>query len=157
VAGLVRAGLAAEESDAFEKDGETIAFSRVRLTRSGLEGDAAALDAVRVARAVEPERAPRKKRRSRSRPGPARPTPIGVTAAAGAGGALLAALQRWRSTEAKRRRIPAFRVLTNAALEGIAASRPGDERELLAVKGIGPTLAAKFGAALLELVASLRR
>ena len=59
---------------------------------------------------------------------------------------------RWRGAEAKRRRIPAFRVMTNAALQGIAAARPRDERELLDVKGIGPALAAKYGAALLELV-----
>jgi DNA topoisomerase-3 len=63
------------------------------------------------------------------------------------------ALQRWRNAEAKRRRIPAFRVMTNAALAGIATSRPRDERELLAVKGIGPALAAKYGAALLEIAA----
>jgi superfamily II DNA helicase RecQ len=42
--------------------------------------------------------------------------------------------------------------MTNAALQGIAATRPRDERELLDVKGIGPALAAKYGAALLELV-----
>jgi DNA topoisomerase-3 len=67
-------------------------------------------------------------------------------------GALLGALLRWRGAEAKRRRLPAFRVMTNAALQGIAAARPRDERQLLEVKGIGPTLAAKYGAALLELV-----
>ncbi|HXZ84824.1 MAG TPA: ATP-dependent DNA helicase RecQ [Myxococcota bacterium] len=155
VGGLVRAGLAVEESDAFDKDGETIAFSRVRLTRSALEGSEELLDAVRIARAAEPERAPRKRRRGRSR-GSARPTAQALEGAPAESGALLAALQRWRNAEARKRRIPAFRVLTNAALAGIAASRPGDERELLAVKGIGPALAAKFGAALLELVASLR-
>ena len=67
-------------------------------------------------------------------------------------GALLGALMRWRGAEAKRRRIPAFRVMTNAALQGIAATRPRDERQLLEVKGIGPALAAKYGPALLELV-----
>ena len=33
VSGLVRAGLAVEESESFERDGETIAFQRLRLTR----------------------------------------------------------------------------------------------------------------------------
>jgi len=153
IGGLVRAGLAVEESDAFERDGQTISFARVRLTRAGLAADAAALAAVRVARAVEPERAPRRKKKSgrSGRPGVTRAGSPGTSAAA-PDGALYVALQRWRNAEAKRRRIPAFRVMTNAALEGIATSRPRDERELLAVKGIGPALAAKYGAALLELV-----
>ncbi len=67
VSGLVRAGLAVEESESFERDLETIAFSRLRLTRSGLEADAAALASVRIERESEPERAPRK---PRARAGP---------------------------------------------------------------------------------------
>ena len=153
VAGLVRAGLAVEESDSFDKDGETISFARVRLTRAGLEADAGTLAEVRIARAAEPERAPRRGRKS-GRGRAARPAAT-ANGASGAepDGALFAALQRWRNAEAKRRRIPAFRVMTNAALAGIAASRPRDERELLAVKGIGPALAAKYGSVLLELAA----
>ncbi len=162
VSGLVRAGLAIEEAESFERDGETIAFQRLRLTKAGLAADAAALAAVRVARETEAERAPRK-RRGKATPSastrtrraradsPAAPT---VRAEAAIDGALLGALMRWRGAEAKRRRIPAFRVMTNAALQGIAASRPRDERELLEVKGIGPALAAKYGAALLGLVRS---
>ncbi|MBM4335687.1 MAG: DNA topoisomerase III [Deltaproteobacteria bacterium] len=169
VSGLVRAGLAVEESAEFERDGETIAFSRLRLTRAGLEAGAEALAAVRVERESEAERAPRK-RRARSRAGardaaavPARTRRARGSAGASApgsdadqslDGALLGALMRWRGAEAKRRRIPAFRVMTNAALQGIAASRPRDERALLAVKGIGPALAAKYGPALLEIVRS---
>jgi DNA topoisomerase III len=153
VAGLVRAGLATEESDAFDKDGQTIAFSRVRLTRTALEGSDDLLDGVRIARAAEPERAGRKRKRGRGRAGSARPTPNGVDGTPAVDGPLFAALQRWRNAEAKRRRIPAFRIMTNAALAGIAASQPRTERELLAVKGIGPALAAKYGADLLALVA----
>ena len=154
ISGLVRAGFAVEESEAFERNGETIAFARVRLTRAGLEADAGALASVRVARETESERAPRKRRgkatpRSTAR---ARREADPPTADVQIDGALLGALMRWRGAEAKRRRIPAFRVMTNAALQGIAAARPRDERELLDVKGIGPALAAKFGPALLELV-----
>jgi DNA topoisomerase-3 len=148
IGGLVRAGLAVEESDAFEKDGETIAFQRVRLTRAGQEASDESLAAVRIARAPASERAPRK-RRGRGFPGR---SARGNGAPREIDGELLAALQLWRNAEAKRRRVPAFRVLSNATLAGVAAARPKDERELLAVKGIGPALAAKFGAALLELV-----
>ncbi len=160
ISGLVRAGLAVEEGESFERDGDTIAFQRLRLTRAGLEADPAALAAVRLARETEAERAPRKRRgkpaaasstRAR-RPGSASPKSTAASADATIDGALLGALMRWRGAEAKRRRIPAFRVMTNAALQGIAAARPRDERELLEVKGIGPALSAKYGPALLELV-----
>jgi len=157
VAGLVRAGLAVEEADEFERAGERIAFSRVRLTRAGAAADAAALGEVRLARPAEPERAPRRPRkrggrRTGAKTGRAPARASGEAARAPIDGNLYAALVRWRTAEAKRRRLPAFRVLSNAALEGIAAARPRDERALLAVKGIGPTLAAKFGEALLEIV-----
>jgi DNA topoisomerase-3 len=155
VGALVRGGFAVEEADSFEReDGETISFARVRLTRAGLEASDSALGEVRVARAVEPERAPRRKRKGGGRGGRAS-TPNGVTTGE-PDGVLFVALQRWRNAEAKRRRIPAFRVMTNAALAGIAASRPRDERALLAVKGIGPALAAKYGAILLELAGGSR-
>jgi len=154
VAGLVRAGLAVEESDSFERDGEVISFARVRLTRAGLAAPDTELSAVRIARAAEPERAPRRKKKpARAGRGGRGRAPSAPTADFEVDGPLFAALQRWRTAEAKRRRIPAFRILTNAALAGIAASRPRDERELLAVKGIGPALAAKHGSALLGLVA----
>ena len=157
ISALVRAGLGVEESESFDRDGETISFQRLRLTRAGLEAGAASLAALRVARETEPERAPRKRRGKTSPKTAARPRrPRGDAPAASADvqidGALLGALMRWRGAEAKRRRLPAFRVMTNAALQGIAAARPRDERELLDVKGIGPALAAKYGAALLELV-----
>ena len=158
VSGLVRAGLAVEESESFERDGETIAFQRLRLTRSGLVADSAVLEAVRLVRETEAERAPRKRRGKATPASPVRaPRRGGASASAASAdvtidGALLGALMRWRGAEAKRRRIPAFRVMTNAALQGIAATRPRDERQLLEVKGIGPALAAKYGPALLELV-----
>jgi DNA topoisomerase-3 len=160
VSGLVRAGLAVEEGESFERGGETIAFQRLRLTRTGLEADPAAIEAVRLARETESERAPRKRRGRSTAASPARARRGNTEARAAktasadvsVDAALLGALMRWRGAEAKRRRIPAFRVMTNAALQGIAATRPRDERELLDVKGIGPALAAKYGAALLELV-----
>jgi len=156
IGALVRSGLAVEESDSFERDGEVISFARVRLTRAGLEADDAALARVRVARAVEPELKSRRKPKSHTRGRGAAGSPARTAngVAAEPDGALFVALQRWRNAEAKRRRIPAFRVMSNATLAGIATHKPRDERELLAVKGIGPALAAKFGEALLELVRS---
>jgi DNA topoisomerase-3 len=66
---------------------------------------------------------------------------------------LWVALRTWRAAEAKRRRIPAFRILTDRALIALAADRPRDEEGLLAISGIGPTIVSKYGDALLRLVA----
>jgi DNA topoisomerase-3 len=66
---------------------------------------------------------------------------------------LWAALRAWRSAEARRRRVPAFHILTDRALVAVAANRPRDEEGLLAISGIGPTIVRKYGEALLRLVA----
>jgi DNA topoisomerase-3 len=113
--------------------------------RAGLGADEAALDRVQLARRPTGGPRTRKGKPGRAPRAAAPPPPSGD-------GELLGALMRWRSAEAKRRRVPAFRILTNAALEGVAAARPRDERELLDVKGLGPALVAKYGAALLDLV-----
>ena len=63
------------------------------------------------------------------------------------------ALRAWRTKEAKKRGVPAFRILTNQTLLGIAVARPKDESELLDVSGIGPALLEKYGRALLSIVA----
>ncbi|HXO29476.1 MAG TPA: RecQ family ATP-dependent DNA helicase, partial [Thermoanaerobaculia bacterium] len=65
---------------------------------------------------------------------------------------LWVALRAWRSAEAKRRRVPAFRILSDRVLIAVAAERPRDEEGLLAISGIGPTIVSKYGDALLRLV-----
>jgi len=65
---------------------------------------------------------------------------------------LWTALRAWRSAEAKRRRVPAFRILSDRVLIAVAAERPRDEEGLLAISGIGPTIVSKYGDALLRLV-----
>ena len=148
--------------DEFERDGERIAFQRVRLTRAGLAADAGRARRGAASRAqAEPERAPRsaaqaRRRRRRSAAAAAQPA-----AAAGASARAphrrralhgARALAHRRGEAAPRPRVP--RASATPTLEGIAAARPRDERALLDVKGIGPTLAAKFGDALLALVRS---
>jgi DNA topoisomerase-3 len=65
---------------------------------------------------------------------------------------LVAALKAWRLAEARRRRVPAFRILTDRTLLGIAAAAPRTEEDLLAVSGMGPTLVRKHGARILGIV-----
>lgn len=67
--------------------------------------------------------------------------------------ALLEALRDWRLERARENGAPAYSVLTDAALEALAERRPSTERELLAVPGIGPGKAERFGPTLLALLA----
>ena len=65
---------------------------------------------------------------------------------------LLAALKSFRRNEAKARAIPAFHVLTDRALYALALEQPRSEAELLAISGIGQSLAKRYGSRLLEIV-----
>jgi DNA topoisomerase III len=58
----------------------------------------------------------------------------------------------WRLSEARRRRVPAFRILTDKVLGAIASSRPRDSTALQRIHGVGPKLAERYGEAILALV-----
>ncbi len=153
VAGLVRASLAQTKEDSFEKDGKTIRFQRLWLTAAGRAGTAP-LEAVQLAPAPE-EAGSRRGKRAKRQPKRGRaeaPRRSERTEVAPISGALAEALKAWRLGEARKRRIPAFRILTNRALVGIASARPTSPAALLAVDGIGPKVAQAHGAALLRLV-----
>jgi DNA topoisomerase-3 len=78
----------------------------------------------------------------------------GASGASGeAAGPLEQALRAWRMAEAKKRRVPAFRILTNRALQEIAAARPRSADELIGVAGVGPSAVEKYGRAILAIVA----
>jgi DNA topoisomerase-3 len=63
----------------------------------------------------------------------------------------VAVLQAWRLEQARRRGIPAFRILTDRTLVGIATEIPHDEETLLAVRGMGPALMRKYGREILRI------
>jgi DNA topoisomerase III len=78
----------------------------------------------------------------------------GVTLpASGPSAALVATLRAWRLLEAKKKRVPAFRVMTNRALVAIADARPATPSALGAVKGVGPKLLQSYGSQLVALCA----
>jgi DNA topoisomerase III len=163
---LVRAGSVRLVADAFEKDGETIAFQRVWLANgsngAALSGPRAlsSPQALRVVMTPPPSGGRGKGKRGRGKTKPRTSETKAKTRAspkAGPSGTtderLEAALRAWRSTEAKRRRVPAFRILTDRTIVGIAETRPTSEAQLLAVSGMGMTLLAKYGKDLLAIVA----
>lgn len=142
---LSRARKLSVREDAFEKDGELIRFRRAKLTADG----AASPDCTEVALIRQPVTASRPKKRSGKRGArPEAPLPD-------ASPELVEALTRWRLDEARQRAVPAFMILNNATLRRLASLRPDSEEKLLGIKGIGPALARRHGAAILETVARL--
>jgi DNA topoisomerase-3 len=170
---LARAGLLRVEDDEFEAEGRRIAFRRAFATRrAGQLGPEAIGDLRIVVPAERPRRATARKpsaKKTSNPPGPARrraprsrdrkaPDRSASDAARNAGtaadaSAIADALRAWRLAEARRRRVPAFRVLKDATLLAIADALPADEAALLAIPGIGPALARKHGADILGLIA----
>ena len=59
--------------------------------------------------------------------------------------AAMSALRAWRSETARRDKVPAYVVFSDAYLEGIAEAFPASLRELARCKGIGPAKLEKYG------------
>lgn len=156
--GLVRAGLVRLSEDAFEKEGRTIRFQRASLTAEGARGDETALSRVEMAEEMPKTR----KKRDRKEKGERTPRErsgrqvqdslVPGAASSAISPRVVEALKEWRRLEAQRRRIPAFRILTDRAVTALAASRPRDEADLLNVPGIGPTIVQKYGREILGIV-----
>ncbi|MFO7936666.1 MAG: RecQ family ATP-dependent DNA helicase [Kiritimatiellia bacterium] len=68
--------------------------------------------------------------------------------------ALREKLRNWARGKAACKGIPVYQVLTKSAVEGIAASRPGNLDDLLDIKGVGPVKLRKYGNEILDIVDS---
>jgi DNA helicase-2/ATP-dependent DNA helicase PcrA len=66
---------------------------------------------------------------------------------------VLEALRSWRADAARAAAVPAHVVLHDTILEALASLRPTDEAGLLALPGLGPVKADRYGPKLLALVA----
>ncbi|MGB3098975.1 MAG: HRDC domain-containing protein, partial [Solirubrobacterales bacterium] len=66
------------------------------------------------------------------------------------------ALRKWRTERSNADRVPAYVVLSNRQLEGIAAGMPSDSRELLGCEGIGPSRLERYGDDILAALDSVR-
>ncbi|MGH9189778.1 MAG: ATP-dependent helicase [Acidimicrobiales bacterium] len=80
-----------------------------------------------------------------------RPT---VRAGAHADPGVLQALKSWRATMARASGVPAFVVFHDTTLAAVAEARPQDRAALLALPGVGPVKAERYGEALLAVVAT---
>ncbi len=82
----------------------------------------------------------------------AAPAPTPEAPATPADQALFEALRAWRAREAKAQSVPPYVIFHDTVLRGIAAARPEDAEALGALKGVGASKLARYGAAVLAIV-----
>jgi DNA topoisomerase-3 len=156
LSGLARAGLVKIEEDEFVKDGRRIAFQKVRLTPQGRAADAGSFNEIQIAKRIESGALGGKKSgKSRKRTEAAKRAID--EARADAPTELVEALRAWRLHEAKKRNVPAFRIMSDRVLYGLASERPANRGQMEEINGVGPKLSEKYGKQLLELLADPSR
>ena len=161
---MARAELLSFADAVFEKEGKQIPYRTVSLTPTGRTTNETTpvlfvmKDAPRPASKREPTKKSGKSKGSRA---VAVRTQSAAEEKATSGSGpdqhrIEQALRAWRLSEAKGKRVPAFRIFGDRALLSIAASAPRNEEELLAVQGIGPGTVKKYGAHIFRLIATSR-
>ncbi|QQU94326.1 ATP-dependent DNA helicase UvrD2 [Corynebacterium aurimucosum] len=66
------------------------------------------------------------------------------------------ALRAWRASVAKDSQVPAYVVFSDATLQAISEALPANEAELLDISGVGPSKLERYGAEVLQIIASSR-
>ncbi|MGC4049130.1 MAG: RecQ family ATP-dependent DNA helicase [Paludibaculum sp.] len=158
------AGWAEDALAALRLPVEIEAIPRARRSRKKTAAGAAARAPRQSAKTVEAkpkrERKPRAARKSEPKP-PKRGAPDRESAAPAIREAappparnlkLEEALKAWRLGEAKKKGLPAFRILTDRTLQTIAAKRPQTTRELLEVPGMSLRLVEQYGAPIFRII-----
>ena len=138
---MARAGLAVLTDAVFEKDGKQIPYRKVSLT---MEGDTIDenTSVELLMKDVKPAATGRKKKKAAAQPSKHAEPDTHIETA----------LRQWRMAEARRRKVPAFRIFTDQALKAMAGVRPTKASELLAISGIGTATVEKYGTHIYKLV-----
>ncbi|MFN3326923.1 MAG: DNA topoisomerase 3 [Bryobacteraceae bacterium] len=154
LAAMAGAGLIDLTESSFEKDGRRIDFRRVAPIAGS--GPLETPFAIKMPRKDAPEPARQTKMTKAKAASSPKPTKKSKRAPAAESededARLREALRAWRLAEAKRRSVPAFRILTDRTLDAIAAQRPASTRELLAIHGISMNTIEKYGAQLFRIL-----
>jgi ATP-dependent DNA helicase RecQ len=137
---LIAAGYLRADSDAFG------ALKLTETSRSVLKGE------TEVWLREQAPGARNRASRSRSRRGDL--APVTASQAGAVNPALATALRAWRAEVARQRGLPAYVVLHDATIDGIAAARPATLEQLRRIAGIGDAKLKHYGEALLALVKS---
>ncbi len=150
--GMARAGWVELTEASFEQDGRRIEYRLAGLTAAGRALDESAIPQFEMKLEIEAPRKRRKKARKKQKA--AAPKNASPKVAAAPSTAVEQALRDWRLAEARRRSVPAFRILTDRALQAIAAEKPASIRELLQIPGVGPSQAEQYGAQIFRILES---
>lgn len=137
--GMARAGLVTIQETSFEKDGQRIDFRKVRMTPEGLNPDAP--KHVQLPQEIATDRVESRRTRKKKATKQTEATPPKWNN-----------LKAWRLAEAKKRGVPAFRILSDKTMTNIAEYEPSTEAELLEVPGVGPKLVEKHGDDILKVL-----
>jgi len=152
---MARAGWVEMSEASFEQDGRRVDYRLAALSVAGRALDANAVPEFEMK--MEIEAAPRRRKKARTarrekrQAKPAKPQKPARAAAAGPT-PVEKALRDWRLAEARRRDVPAFRILSDRTLEAIAAAKPSTIRELLEIPGIGARVAEQYGAQIFRIL-----
>jgi superfamily II DNA helicase RecQ len=134
--GMARAGLVRLSDASFEKDGKTIPYRKASLTREGQSTEEGAPIDFVMKETGKPSKGKRKKKPAAVTAKPSGPVDARIERE----------LRHWRLEEARRLGVPAFRILTDKVLRGIATERPATLDELLKIPGVGMAIVEKYGA-----------
>ncbi len=153
---MARGGLVRLTEAVFEKDGKQIPFRKAHLTRDAEYVDEntpleltirdTAPATARVKGKAKKKRAPSKVKSGIKAPQQT-PSPNAH---------LEEALRKWRTGQAKRLGVPAFRIMSDKVLVGIAERQPRTAAELLSIPGIGIASVEKYGAQLYRILNEAR-
>lgn len=150
---LAEAGFLTLESASFVKDGETIEYKTVALNQPAdrIVWEELKRTTVRLDRSAG--KSSRATASSRRRQGASsRYGREESPEARDVDHALLETLKLWRKTESKKRKVPAYRILSDRSLEDLAVQKPCDRSRLLEVHGIGEAKLELYGDSLLHLI-----
>jgi superfamily II DNA helicase RecQ len=162
LAALARAGVLHVTDAVFEKDGKSIPYRRVSLSQDGQSlSDEAELEFT-LKEVISPAKRHRRKPVAKPKKGTATKAPRAARAArtaetpAASSTALEEKLRAWRLAEAKRRGVPAFKILRNQSLRAIAQKPPAAPDDLLSIPGVGSATVKKYGAAICRICGQVR-
>jgi DNA topoisomerase III len=143
VACLGHVGWIGLNQESFEKDGRVIQYRRLSLTQLGRQISSSDLAALEIAGSTDQARRPKSRLKKKRKQAPVSQLKNrGRTAGSPRG---YEPLRAWRLEQAKRKGIPAFRVLTDKALTAICEREPRFKSDILAISGINRKSVAQYG------------
>jgi len=149
---LIEDGFLNAQAASFVKDGETIDYKTVALMQPAdrIVWEELKRTTVRLDRSASKGKAssasPRKRQGASARTAIREETPENLDPF------LLESLKIWRKSESTKRKMPAFRILSDRSLEALASQKPRDRQGLLKVHGIGEAKLELYGDSLLTLI-----